>query len=237
MWAYMVSGRALVKTCSTNSWLISYPACRTSCSNSVISASRSPHSSLSPPASFACAFSCSMTLANCLLNESCTSSQSRSSVVSHRCLMTCPRNQALTPLTHSLTRGPWMYVRNNIARWYAFLIRSLVMFTPSYSCHCVMNSSALSRSPLKISGGLPTSLSPRPPGTTGAGGRGTGAGGPPPGGPPPPGNPPPGGPPPGNPPGGPPRGGSYPSEWDSWRFASSSLCAWRICLVWSYCPV
>jgi hypothetical protein len=35
-----------------------------------------------------------------------------------------------------------------------------------------MNSSALSRSPLKVSRGLPTSLSPRPPGTTGAGGRG-----------------------------------------------------------------
>jgi hypothetical protein len=63
---------------------------------------------------------------------------------------------------------------------------------------------------------MPTSLSPRPPGTTGAGGRGTGAGGPPPGGPP--GNPPPplGNPPPppgnhppplGNPPGGPPKGG------------------------------
>jgi hypothetical protein len=55
-----------------------------------------------------------------------------------------------------------------------------------------------------MSGGLPTSLSPRPPGTIGAGGRGTGAGGPPPGGPLP-GNPP---PPPGNPPpGGPPKGG------------------------------
>jgi hypothetical protein len=131
-----------------------------------------------------------MTLANCQLNESCTSSQSCSSVVSHCCLMTCPCNQALTPLTHSLTRGPWIYVRNNIARWYAFLIRSLVMFTPSYSCHCIMNSSALSQSPLKISRGLPTSLSPRPPGITGAGGRGTGAGGPP-----PPGNPPLGGPP------------------------------------------
>jgi hypothetical protein len=56
-----------------------------------------------------------------------------------------------------------------------------------------------------MSGGLPTSLSPRPPGTIGAGGRGTGAGGPPPGGPPPgnppppPGNPPPGNPPPGGP--------------------------------------
>jgi hypothetical protein len=122
-----------------------------------------------------------MTFANCRLNESCTSSQSRSSVVSHRCLMTCPHSQALTPLTHSLIRGPWMYVRNNIALWYAFLMRLLVMFTPLYSCHCVMNSSALSRSPLKISGVLPTSLSPRPPGTTGAGGRGTGAGGPPPG--------------------------------------------------------
>jgi hypothetical protein len=128
--------------------------------------------------------------------------------------MTCPHSQALTPFTHSLTRGPWMYVRNNIACWYAFRMRSFVIFTPLYSCHCVMNSSALSRSPLKISGGLPTSLSPRPPGTIGAGGRGTGAGGPlppgnpPPGGPPPPGNPPPGGPPPpGNPPGGPPRGG------------------------------
>jgi hypothetical protein len=84
------------------------------------------------------------------------------------------------------------------------------MLTPSYSCHWVMNSSAASRFPLKISGGFPTSLSPCPPGTTGAGGRGTGAGGPPPPGnpPPPPGNPPPGGPPPpGNPPGGPPKGG------------------------------
>jgi hypothetical protein len=86
------------------------------------------------------------------------------------------------------------------------------MLTPSYNCHCVINSLALSRSPLKVSGVLPTSLSPRPPGTTGAGGRGTGAGGPPPHGNPPPGgpppgNPPPGGPPPGNPPGGPPMGG------------------------------
>jgi hypothetical protein len=59
-------------------------------------------------------------------------------------------------------------------------MRSFVMLTPSYSCHCVMNSSALSRSPLKIRGGFPTSLSPHPPGTIGAGGRGTGAGGPPP---------------------------------------------------------
>jgi hypothetical protein len=89
------------------------------------------------------------------------------------------------------------------------------MLTPSYSCHWVINSSAASRFPLNISGGFPTSLSPRPPGTIGAGGRGTGAGGPPPppgnpppGGPAPPGNPPPGGPaPPGNPPGGPPKGG------------------------------
>jgi hypothetical protein len=49
-----------------------------------------------------------------------------------------------------------------------------------------------------MSGGLPTSLSPHPPGTIAAGGRGTGAGGPP-----PPGNPPP----PGIPLGGPPIGG------------------------------
>jgi hypothetical protein len=76
-----------------------------------------------------------------------------------------------------------------------------VILTPSYNCHCVMNSSALSWSPLNISGGLPMSLSPHPPGTTGAGGP------PPPGNPP--GNPPPLGnpPPPGNPPGGPPIGG------------------------------
>jgi hypothetical protein len=103
-------------------------------------------------------------------------------------------------------------VRNNIARWYAFLMRSLVMLTPSYSCHWVMNSSAASLFPLNISGGFPTSLSPRPPGTTGAGGRGTGGppppGNPPLGGPPPPGNPPLGGPPPpGTPPGGHPMGG------------------------------
>jgi hypothetical protein len=90
-------------------------------------------------------------------------------------------------------------------------MRSLVMLTPSYSCHWVINSSAASRFPLNISGEFPTSLSPRPPGTIGAGGRGTGAGGPPlpPGNPPPPpGNHPPGGPaPPGNPPAGPPKGG------------------------------
>jgi hypothetical protein len=77
------------------------------------------------------------------------------------------------------------------------------MLTPLYSCHWVMNSSALSQSPLNMSGGLPMSLSPCPPGTTGAGGSGTGVGGPP-----PPGCPPlPGNPPPGNPPGGPPIGG------------------------------
>jgi hypothetical protein len=58
-----------------------------------------------------------------------------------------------------------------------------------------------------MSGGLPTSLSPRPPGTIGAGGSGTGVGGPPPPGNPPLGNPPPGCPLPGNPPGGPPIGG------------------------------
>jgi hypothetical protein len=73
----------------------------------------------------------------------------------------------------------------------------------------VINSSARLRSPVKIRGVFPTSLSFRPPPTIGAGG--IGMGGPPPGGPPPgnppPGNPPPGGPPPGGangPAGGPP---------------------------------
>jgi hypothetical protein len=71
------------------------------------------------------------------------------------------------------------------------------MLTPSYNCHCVINSSAQLRSPLNMRGVLPTSLSLRPPPpTTGAGG--IGIGGPPPGGP----NGPPGGPPPGG--GGPP---------------------------------
>jgi hypothetical protein len=70
-----------------------------------------------------------------------------------------------------------------------------------------MNSSALLRSPLNISGVFPTNLSFLPPMTTGAGGMGTGA--------PPPGGPPPGGPkgPPGGlngPPGGPPHGGPPP---------------------------
>jgi hypothetical protein len=71
------------------------------------------------------------------------------------------------------------------------------MLTPSYSCHCVMNSLALLRSPVNMWGVLPTNLSFLPPGTTGAGGMGMGMGGPPPGGPPP-GSPPPGGPPPGH---------------------------------------
>jgi hypothetical protein len=93
-----------------------------------------------------------------------------------------------------------------------------VILTPLYSCHCMMNSSALSRSPLNIRGGFPTSLSPLPPGTTGAGGRGTGAGGPPPPGNPPGNPPPPGGPPPpGNPPGGPPTGGrTHPNGTQGW---------------------
>jgi hypothetical protein len=60
-----------------------------------------------------------------------------------------------------------------------------------------MNSSALVRSPVKISGVFPTNLSFRPLGMIGA--RGSGIGGPPPGGPPP-GGPPPGGPLPGGPP-------------------------------------
>jgi hypothetical protein len=78
------------------------------------------------------------------------------------------------------------------------------MLTPSYNCHCVMNSSARLRSPLNMRGVLPTSLSLRPPPpTTGAGG--IGIGGPPPGGPPP-GGPPTGGPPPGGPPPGGPKG-------------------------------
>jgi hypothetical protein len=85
------------------------------------------------------------------------------------------------------------------------------MLTPSYSCHCVMNSSARLRSPLNMRGVFPTNLSflPPPP-TTGVGGMG--AGGPPPGGPPPGGpNGPPGGPPLGGPlPGGPPLGGPPP---------------------------
>jgi hypothetical protein len=78
--------------------------------------------------------------------------------------MSCPLSHVLTPLTHSLTIGPCIYVRNNIACWYAFLIRLLVMLTPLYSCHWVINSSALVRSPVKIRGVFPTNLSFHPPG-------------------------------------------------------------------------
>src|ERR1700677_1386060 len=88
-----------------------------------------------------------------------------------------------------------------MARWNGILIWLLVILTPSYSCHCVENSSDLLLSPLYTVGGLPINLSlplgiPIP----GRGARLT------PGDPPPP--PPPGGPPGGPypPPGGPPLG-------------------------------
>jgi hypothetical protein len=75
------------------------------------------------------------------------------------------------------------------------------MLTPSHISHCVMNSLDLVLSPVKMCGGLPTSLSvPRI--GIGAGGGGPPPGGPLPGGPPPvgplPGGPLPGDPPPGN---------------------------------------
>jgi hypothetical protein len=56
------------------------------------------------------------------------------------------------------------------------------MLTPSYSCHCIINSLALDRSPVNIRGVLPTNLSFLPPPMTGGGG--LGIGGPPNGGPP-----------------------------------------------------
>jgi hypothetical protein len=83
----------------------------------------------------------------------------------------------------------------------------LEMFTPLFISHCVMNSSNFVQSPVKIRGGLLTSLLvPCISMGAGAGGGGPPLGGPPLGGPHP-GNPPPRGPPLGNPPaGGPPPG-------------------------------
>jgi hypothetical protein len=83
MYSYIVFGRALVKIRRTKSWLTSYPAWHTNCSNSVMSLSRLPLSSCSPFARAACASSCSITFANCLLNKSKTSAQSLSSWGAH----------------------------------------------------------------------------------------------------------------------------------------------------------
>src|SRR6202453_820378 len=76
------------------------------------------------------------------------------------------------------------------------------MLTPSYSCHCVENSSDLLLSPLKTGGGLPISLSLPLGASIPRGALGDPAPLPRPAGPPPPGGPrpPPGGPPLGSPP-------------------------------------